>query len=135
MPPDPFDLLQSWRDAARDLRGLASAVAAQPQELLAALQRHADLVERTLAFEQELVTRVIAPAQAVGEALTGTPAALRAQAAAFRAAAISFEQAAALLDTQAAVLEQALGAIKMPVGIVRGIAAQRPGRGAEGTST
>jgi hypothetical protein len=91
--PELPDVLGTWSETTRQLRGLADAVSGQAAHvpaMLAALER--------------------------------TPEALRAQATAFRTASMAFAQAAEVLDVQATAMEQAFAAVTAPVHVAqRGI--------------
>lgn len=125
--PDVPDLLGAWRDAAGQLQGLAASIATQAgsgaRDVLGPLQRQSEIIEqllrRQIEVEQQLVGRLLAPAQATVDALEKAPDAMRAQAAAFRAAAASFSQAADLLEVQATALEGSIGLLKAPVQIAQ----------------
>ncbi len=133
MPEGP-DVVSAWRDAANQLRGLATSIASQAgqgaRDVLGPLQKQTEVIEqllrRQIEIEQELVRRALAPAQAVTEALDKAPDAMRAQAAAFRAAAVSFSQAADLLEVQATAVEQTIGALKAPVQLAQRGLGRRP---------
>jgi hypothetical protein len=124
---DAPDLVGAWRDAANQLRSLATSIAGQAgagaRDVLGPLQRQTEVIEqllrRQIEVEEELVRRALAPARATVEALDKAPDAMRAQAAAFRAAATSFGQAADLLEVQATAVEQTIGALKAPVELTR----------------
>ena len=129
------DLLPSWQEAIRQLRGGAAAVTGPSAELvrplLAPLQRQAELLEEAVRhqvdFEQQLVGRLLAPYNVAVEALEQTSSAMRAQAVAFEAAAASFSQAAKLMSVQAGLVDTAARSLRDPIEFLNS-AAPRPPR-------
>ncbi len=95
------DLLPSWQEAIRQLRGGAAAITGPSADLvrplLAPLQRQAELLEEAVRhqvdFEQQLVGRLLTPYNVAVDALEQASSAMRAQSQAFEAAAASFSQA------------------------------------------
>ena len=137
---DPGDLLRAWQEVIRQIRSAAAPLtgpsADLTRQLLAPLQRQAELVEQTLLgqaeFQREIADRVLAPVNAVLEALEQTSTAMRTQAQAFDAAAASFKQASDLLELQASLIERATGSIRDPAAFVRSAGGLVRGKGDEG---
>jgi hypothetical protein len=124
---EPADLLASWQKALGELAGVTASVVSAPVglagQLSGPLQRQAQLVEtileRQLAFERELVGRLLAPAGSVLNLVEQTSEALDAQVKAFRTASASFAQIADLLEQQAQALRFAHESVRDPVSALR----------------
>jgi hypothetical protein len=124
---EPADLLASWQKALGELAGVTASVVSAPVglagQLSGPLQRQAQLVEtileRQLAFERELVGRLLAPAGNVLNLVEQTSEALDAQVKAFRTASASFAQIADLLEQQAQALRFAHESVRDPVSALR----------------
>jgi hypothetical protein len=71
------------------------------------------------ALEREVAEALLAPRNAVLQALDETAGAMRAQSHAFEAAAVAFHQTADLLAVQAAALEKAADSLRDPAGALR----------------
>src|SRR5262249_37601665 len=77
------------------------------------------VLERQLAFERELVNRVLAPTGMVLDLAERTTVALEAQSAAFRAAQTALGQVADALDTQAELLRLTSDSLRDPAAALR----------------
>jgi hypothetical protein len=127
MTADPADLIRAWQQAIGHLRSAAGPLTGVPEDvarqLLAPLQQQAELLEQSLrrqvAFEKEIVERMLGPVTVVLELLDQSAAAMRTQAQAFDAAAASFKQASELLELQASLLEGAGRSLRDPAHALR----------------
>lgn len=121
------DLLPTWQEAIRQLRGGAAAVTGPSAELvrplLAPLQRQAELLEEAVRsqvdFEKQLVGRLLTPYNVALQALEETSTAMRAQSQALEAAATSFSQASRLLAVQANLVDTAAKSLRDPIEFLR----------------
>jgi hypothetical protein len=121
-----LDLLREWQAAMRSLGGRV------PQQLLAPMERQAELVQEVLERErrrqQDLLGRAFAPLDAVFDLLEQSGAAMHRQAEALKESARALEQAAAMAEAQAELFERAVGVLRQPSEIVKraGGVARRP---------
>src|SRR3954453_9919899 len=115
-----FDLLRDWQAAMRSLAGRSVEL---PQQMLAPMQRQAEIVQEVLERErrrqQELLDQAFAPLDAVFDLLEQTGAALHRQAKALKESARALEQAAAMTEAQAELFEQAMVVLRQPSEVVR----------------
>jgi hypothetical protein len=112
----------------------AAGRAELPHQLLAPMQRQLELVqeviERERRLQQELLTRTLAPFDAVFELLEQSAAALRRQAEALNASAQALEQAAGMIELQAELFERTIRTLREPAEIAKAAAGmkKRPAR-------
>ena len=123
-----YDLLREWQSAMRSLAGRSVEL---PQQLLAPMQRQAELVQEVLERErrrqQDLLGRAFAPLDAVFDLLEQSGAAMHRQAQALKESAGALEQAAAMAEAQAELFERAVAVLRQPSEIVkRAGGAERP---------
>jgi hypothetical protein len=125
-------VLREWQAAMRALAGRSSERI--PRQLLAPMQRQAELVqeilERERRLQQDVLTRAFAPFDAVFDLLEQSGTALRRQAEALRESARALEQAAGMMEVQAELFERAIGVLREPGEIVKRTAGL-PRRGQE----
>jgi hypothetical protein len=115
-----YDLLREWQAAMRSLAGRSVEL---PQQLLAPMQRQAEIVEEVLERErrrqQDLLRKAFAPLDAVFDLLEQSGAALHRQAEALKESARALEQAAAMAEAQAELFERAVAVLRQPSEIVK----------------
>ena len=115
-----YDLLREWQSAMRSLAGRSVEL---PQQLLAPMQRQAELVQEVLERErrrqQGLLGRAFAPLDAVFDLLEQSGAAMHKQAQALKESAGALEQAAAMAEAQAELFERAVAVLRQPSEIVK----------------
>lgn len=132
---DPADLMNAWQDAIRDVGGTAASLVSGPAELanevFESLQGQAkqleQVLQRQLDFEQDLVTRALAPARVMLDVVDQATAAYQAQARAFRTTSASFAQLAELMDQQAELIQRASETLRDPVTALRSAVASGNG--------
>src|SRR3954451_13910671 len=100
---EPTDVLRSWQDVLKQLGGVAGSLGSAAgqsdlvKQLTGPLQHQAELVEQALRrqfeYERDLAGRLLAPLNALVDALEQTSTAMRTQSQAFDAASASFKQA------------------------------------------
>jgi hypothetical protein len=114
------DLLREWQAAMRSLAGRSVEL---PQQLLAPMQRQAQLVQEVLERErqrqQDLLARAFAPLDAVFDLLEQSGTAMHRQAQALKESARALEQAAAMAEAQAELFERAVTVLRQPSEIVK----------------
>jgi hypothetical protein len=115
-----YDLLREWQSAMRSLAGRSVEL---PQQLLAPMQRQAELVQEVLERErrrqQDLLGRAFAPLEPVFDLLEQSGAAMHRQAQALKESAGALEQAAAMAEAQAELFERAVAVLRQPSEIVK----------------
>jgi hypothetical protein len=127
--PDGRDLLRRWQDAMQSLASSAASVAGRapiPQQLVAPMQRQLELVEeiieRERRLQQEILTRTLAPFDAVFDLLEQSSAALRRQAEALNESARALQQASEMIETQAELFERTIVTLREPAEVVKAAA-------------
>jgi methyl-accepting chemotaxis protein len=115
------DPLREWTSAMQSLTEAIGSTARQSdvaRQLMAPMQRQAELVQEVLDRERELqaavVQRAFAPLDAIFDLLEGSGAAMRSQAEAVEDAARSLERVASLMKAQAELFERTVGAMREP---------------------
>ena len=120
------DLLREWQAAIRSLASSAAGHAEVPRQLLAPMQRQAELLQEVLEREQrlqrEVIGRLLAPADAIFDLLEQSAAALHQQAAALEEASRALEQSAVLVKQQAELFERTVRAIREPTELAKAAA-------------
>jgi hypothetical protein len=119
------DLLREWQAAMRSLAGHAEV----PRQLLAPMQRQAELVQEILEREgrlqRDVVNRLLGPADAIFDLLEQSGAALHQQAVALVEAGRALEQTAALVKAQADLFERTVRTIRKPTEMARAAGGER----------
>jgi hypothetical protein len=133
------DLLREWQAAMQSVAASATAATGRSdvaRQLLAPLQRQAELVqevlERERALQRDLLGRAFAPFDAAFDLLEQSGTALREQAEAVEHAARSLEQAAGLMKAQADLFERTIRILREPSRRIEsavGLDPARPGSG------
>jgi hypothetical protein len=124
------DLLREWQAAMRSLAGHADL----PRQLLAPLQRQAELIqeilERERRLQRDVVNRLLGPADAIFDLLEQSGEALHQQAEALEEAGRALEQTAALVKAQADLFERTVRTIREPTELAKAAAGidRRPAR-------
>jgi hypothetical protein len=124
------DLLRDWQAAMRSLAGHADL----PRQLLAPLQRQAELIqeilERERRLQRDVVNRLLGPADAIFDLLEQSGEALHQQAEALEEAGRALEQTAALVKAQADLFERTVRTIREPTELAKAAAGldRRPPR-------
>ena len=124
------DLLREWQAAMRSLASHADV----PRQLLAPLQRQAELMqeilERERRLQRDIVNRLLGPADAIFDLLEQSGAALHQQAEALEEAGRALEQTAALVKMQADLFERTVRTIREPTELAKAAAGveRRPPR-------
>jgi hypothetical protein len=132
---DLTDPLTSWQKAIRDVTSAATSVAGGSAgvagDLLGTLAHQGDLlaqvIQRQLEFERELVSRIGAPLRASLDLVDHANSTFHEQATSFRAASKTFAQLADLMDQQANLLERATAAIRDPASALKSLRDHTPG--------
>jgi uncharacterized protein YukE len=127
------DLLREWQAAMRSLASSATGHAELPRQLLAPMQRQVELLQEVLEREQrlqrEVVSRLLAPADAIFDLLEQSGATLHQQAEALEEASRALEQTAVLVKAQAELFERTVRAIREPTELAKAAAGvERRGR-------
>jgi hypothetical protein len=129
------DLLREWQAAMQSLAASVTAATGRSdvaRQLLAPLQRQAELVqevlERERALQRDLLGRVVEPFDAAFDLLEQSGTALRAQAEAVGHAARSLEQAAGLMKAQADLFERTIRILREPSRRIESAIGLDPGR-------
>lgn len=133
------DLLREWQAAMQSVAASATAATGRSdvaRQLLAPLQRQAELVqevlERERALQRDLLGRAFEPLDAAFDLLEQSGTALREQAEAVEHAARSLEQAAGLMKAQADLFERTIRILREPSRRIEsavGLDPARPGSG------
>jgi hypothetical protein len=128
------DLIREWRTAMQSVLSAAASVTGRaelPRQLLAPLQKQAELVQEVLERERDLMGRAFAPVDAVFDLLEQSGAALRKQAESLSESARALEQAAELVRAQAELYERTIKTLRRPGDLVKTAAGieRRPPRG------
>jgi signal transduction histidine kinase len=115
------DLVREWQAAMQSVAASVTGATGRSdvaRQLLAPLQRQAELVQEVLERERELqrdlLGRVFEPFDAAFDLLEQSGAALREQAEAIEHAARSLEQAAGLMKAQADLFERTIRTLREP---------------------
>jgi hypothetical protein len=123
------DLIREWQAAMQSAFSAAMSATGRrelPRQLLAPLQRQAELVqemlERERRLQRDVMRHAFAPADAVFDLLEQSGAALRKQAEALSESARALEQAADLVRAQATLFEQAIHTMRRPIDLARSAA-------------
>ena len=114
------DLLGEWQAAIRGLAGLSTGI---PRQVLAPLQKQAELIQEVLdrerRMQRELLTRAFAPLDAVFDLLEQSGEALQRQSQALRESARALEQAAEMMEVQAGLFARTVAVLREPGEIVK----------------
>jgi len=120
------DLLREWQAAMRSLASSATGHAELPRQLLAPLQRQAELVqevlERERRLQREVVSRLLGPADAIFDLLEQSGAAMRQQAEALEEAGRALQETAALVKAQAELFERTVRLAREPTELAKAAA-------------
>jgi hypothetical protein len=112
-----LDLLRDWQSAMQSVI---------PKQLLAPLQRQADLIgdvlERERRLQREVLGYAFVPFDAVFDLLEQSGSTFRKQAEALEQAARALEETAVLMQTQADIFEAGVRAIREPTDLARSVA-------------
>jgi hypothetical protein len=130
------DLLREWAAAMQSLTesiGSAARRSDVAQQVLAPMQRQAELfqevLERERALQARLVRRAFGPLDAVFDLLEESSTALRSQAEAVEEAARALERVAGLMKLQADLFGRTVRAMREPSAIAKSLAGgERPDR-------
>jgi len=124
------DLLREWQAAMRSLASSATGHAEIPRQLLAPMQRQAELLqevlERERRLQREVVGRLLGPADAIFDLLEQSGAAMRQQAEALEEAGRALEQTAALVKAQAELFERTVRVAREPTELAKAAAGVEP---------
>jgi len=116
-----LDLLRDWQSA------MTSVI---PRQLLAPLQKQAELIqdvlERERRLQREVLGHAFAPFDAVFDLLEQSGATFRQQAEALEHAARALEETAVLMKAQAEIFERGVRALREPADLARTVAGLEP---------
>jgi hypothetical protein len=125
-------MLREWTAAMQSLtESIGSAARSDvARQVLAPMQRQAELfqevLERERALQARLVQRAFAPLDAVFDLLQESGAAMRSQAEAVEDAAHSLERVAGLMKVQADLFERTVRTLREPAEVAKSLAGSEP---------
>jgi hypothetical protein len=130
----PADLVREWQEAMLSMASAAASAAGgsgAARQLLAPIQRQAELVEQALEQQRKLqadfVDLAFRPLEEILGVFEQSSAMMRDQAEALAQAAAAFERTAGLIAMQAQLFETATQAIRRPTDIVKSTASRGAG--------